>query len=162
MSEQNEGPSPLMRMMINNHIHQHDVSALKSEVERLRAIIESNLNVCKKMVSQSDAFRIERDVLKAENERLRSKLNFSQSISETCKQLYEGETITVQGAISSGKTILSCPCQCEQLTAENERLRKAGDELLGNYYATLSDVSDFEKLPSVAQWLAAKEGRDAK
>lgn len=28
MSQPNEGPSPLMRMMINNHVAQHDVAAL--------------------------------------------------------------------------------------------------------------------------------------
>ena len=52
--------------------------------------------------------------------------------------------------------------EIDRLAAENERLRKAGNELLANYYATLSDVSDFEKLPSVADWNAAKEGVDAK
>jgi hypothetical protein len=48
------------------------------------------------------------------------------------------------------------------LAAENERLRKAGDDLMGNYYATCLDVDGFNEWPSVKAWLAAKEGRDAK
>ena len=75
--------------------------------------------------TQLELRQVEIDRLRAENERLRSKLSFSQSISEICKQTHEGETITVKGSISSGKTDLSSLCQCERLTAEVEWLRKA-------------------------------------
>lgn len=47
------------------------------------------------------------------------------------------------------------------LLAENERLKKAGDDLMGNYYATCLNVDGFNEWPSVKAWLAAKEGSDA-
>lgn len=48
-----------------------DYAALDAEVERLKALLDSNLNASKKVLGQSDALRIERDALAAENERLR-------------------------------------------------------------------------------------------
>lgn len=49
-----------------------------------------------------------------------------------------------------------------RLTAENERLRKAGDDLMGNYYATCLNVDGFNEWPSVNAWRAAKEGTETK
>ena len=49
-----------------------DYAALAAENERLKALVESNLNAAKRVLGQSDALRIERDALAAEVERLRS------------------------------------------------------------------------------------------
>lgn len=86
--------------------------------------------------------------LAAENERLRSKLSFSQSISEICNQPHEGETIIVKGAISSGKTDLSSLCQCDRLAAENERLRKVGFRLAER----LSWCGNLGDNPLIEEW----------
>ena len=51
------------------------------------------------------------------------------------------------------------------LQAENERLRKAGDVLMEVYCESSFyelEPRDWKTIPSVADWLAAKEGRDAK
>lgn len=133
-----------------------DYAALAAELERMRSEHEVGFSsvVLKKWSAEHAA-------LAAENERLRSKLSFSQSMSEICKQVQEGETITVQGSISSGKTVLADLCQCERLRAENERLRKAAQAV----YDELHKWGD--NSPMVIQNLmdainAAKEGKDAK
>ena len=49
----------------------------------------------------------------------------------------------------------------KRLAAENERLRKAGDVLADVYCESIfreMTQSERSRIPSVAQWLAAKEG----
>jgi hypothetical protein len=49
------------------------------------------------------------------------------------------------------------------LKAKNERLRKAGDALAKELAtAWSSTVSELDETAPIYQWLAAKEGRDAK
>lgn len=59
-----------------------DYAALAAENERLKELVESNLNIGKKVLGQSDALRIERDALAAENERLRLAEKLMDQVSE--------------------------------------------------------------------------------
>jgi hypothetical protein len=48
-----------------------DYADLAAENERLKALIDENLDLSKRNLGKTDALRIERDTLAAENERLR-------------------------------------------------------------------------------------------
>ena len=90
--------------------------------------------------------------------------------------LVSKDKVEMQQCISGDWTSLSCyyllhdrvvraEDNCAALAAENERLRKAGDVLADVYCESIfreMTQSERSRIPSVAQWLAAKEGRDAK
>jgi hypothetical protein len=72
------------------------------------------------------------------------------------KPLSENKTWQAIGAYAEAKEEIA------RLTAENERLRKAGDTVVAAYCMGDWDTERWKEYPVVAQWLAAKEGRDAK
>ena len=86
--------------------------------------------------------------LAAENERLRSsQLSLEKWIA--CEQV-------------NFETADNLREKLYQASVQIERLRQAGDVLMQCYCAGDLVKEEWKQLPSVAQWLAAKEGSDAK
>jgi chromosome segregation ATPase len=109
-----------------------EADRLKAEVERLTALIESNLNSSKVAMGKADAVLYERDSLKAEVERL------TQEYSDATNHYNKLHN---------------------DLQAEVERLRKAGDAMYVviygfNWLAFNKDITN-----TLKAWNAAKEGK---
>ena len=64
---------------------------LKAEVERLTALVESNLNSSKVAMGKADAVLHERDSLKAEVERLRKAIMDSVEMRQRLREIEEGK-----------------------------------------------------------------------
>lgn len=111
-----------------------EVKCLQAEVERLTALVKSNLNSSAVAMGKADAVLHERDSLKAKVERLIEERCFlNEKLNHFVKQ-------TVQNR--------------EQV----ERLRKAGDDLFE--FAKTADTLAHKELKKVLNaWNAAKEGR---
>jgi chromosome segregation ATPase len=164
MSEHDDDTCP---HLVRASLLEAENSRLKAEVERLTALVESNLNSSKVAMGKADAVLHERDSLKAEVERLKEGNDCLDKMHdkemERSAWLREEFNRTTAWGRGLESDLSHARVEISFLKAEVERLRKAGDAFyeseIGYYGEQILEDQKNHSGELCRNWLAAKEGK---